>query len=329
MNHEDKIVYNIAIIGAGQLGSRHLQGLKKANIEMAIFVIDTNTQSLEISKARYEEIEPNPQVKSIDYLMNIDFLPSHLDLVIIATGSISRASLTERLLNSIRVTNVIFEKFLFPSISDYSLIDKLLTDNNINAWVNCPRRYFSFYKELKNLLIESKTVEMNLSGQNWGLACNSIHFIDIFAMLTNKQDFELDVSLLEDIIDSKRSGYIELTGTIKGKSKSGDYHFSLTSKENCNPFVFGISTEKYQITIDELQKKAYIETKDGNRIEKKVKVNYQSELTGVMTEQILLTGSSDLTPYSESASLHVQFLEPVIKFYNQKTDKNKDFCPIT
>ena len=323
------MIYNIAIIGAGQLGSRHLQGLKKANIEMSIFVVDTNTQSLKVSKERYEGVESAFHVKSIDYLMDIDFLPSQLDLVIIATNSIPRADLTKHLLNSKKVTYIVFEKFLFPSISDYLTIGKLLLDNNIKAWVNCPRRYFSFYKDLKKLLVGSLTIDMHLSGPDWGLACNSIHFIDLFAMLSEKQDFEVDTSMLEKIIDSKRPGYIELIGTIDGKSVSGNYHFSLTSQNNCNSFSIHISTEKYLITIFESQKKAYIETEDSEEIEKEVKINYQSELTGIIAEQILLNGFSELTPYNESANLHIQFLEPVINYYNQKTGKNQDFCPIT
>jgi predicted dehydrogenase len=322
-------MYNIAIIGAGQLGSRHLQGLKKANLEMSVFVVDTNQQSLDVAKERYMEIENNPKIRSIDFLIDIDLLPSNMDIVIIATNSIPRASVAKQLLKSKKIANIIFEKFLFPSVADYSSISKLLANSASNAWVNCTRRLFPFYRELKKLVTGSTNVKMNVSGYNWGMACNSIHFIDIFAMLTGKHDFEINTSSLENIIDSKRSGYIELTGIITGKSTSEDYRFSLISKENYPTFSFDISTEKYRITVFENLQKAYIDTKDGNRIEKEVKINFQSELTGIMAEQILLNGQSYLTPYAESADLHIRFLRPVINFYNIKTGENKDFCPIT
>ena len=324
-----KYLYNIAIIGAGQLGSRHLQGLKKADTDMSVFVVDTSPQSLEVAKARYLEVDNNPCINSIEYLADVNMLPIQLDLVIIATNSIPRANLTKQLLSAKQVKNIVFEKFLFPSFSDYASIGKLLKDHNTRAWVNCTRRYFSFYKELQSLLKNAAMMKMYVSGNNWGLACNSIHFIDLFAMLTGRQDYVIDTSLLENIVDSKRSGYIELTGTISGKSTYGDYGFELTSKESINTPCFLIITEKYQITIFEQQKKAYIETSDGNRIEKEIDIYYQSGLTGIMSEQILQKGQSDLPLYEESANLHTRFLKPVIEFYNQKMGKDQDFCPIT
>ena len=321
-------MYGIAIIGSGQLGSRHLQGLKKANMNMSVFVVDTNLQALERAKERYEEVEDNFRINAIHYITNMDDLPSHLDLAIIATNSIPRADVARHLCTK-KVANIIFEKFLFPSVSDYASVERCLVNNNTKAWVNCTRRHFSFYKDLKELLANATTMEMHVAGPGWGMACNSIHFIDLFAMLTGKQDFEIDTSLLEDIIDSKRSGYIELTGSVSGRSISGDYRFSLTSKEDCTPFSFLISTEKYKISIFESQKKAYIESSDGNKIEKEVTISYQSELTGTMAEQILLNGESDLPLYADAANLHIRFLKPVIEFYNKKTGENSDFCPIT
>ena len=40
----------IAIIGAGQFGSRHLQGLAKIKQNIHITVIDTNPSALEIER---------------------------------------------------------------------------------------------------------------------------------------------------------------------------------------------------------------------------------------------------------------------------------------
>ena len=56
---------NIAIIGAGQLGSRHLQGLKKAQAPMNIYVLDANNDSLKICEQRYNEIADNNLIGEI------------------------------------------------------------------------------------------------------------------------------------------------------------------------------------------------------------------------------------------------------------------------
>ena len=48
---------NIILIGAGELGSRHLQGLVKVNHMLNIWVIDPSSESLARAEERLEEIE--------------------------------------------------------------------------------------------------------------------------------------------------------------------------------------------------------------------------------------------------------------------------------
>ena len=49
-------MYKVAIIGAGQLGSRHLQGLKVAASPLEITVMDSNEDSLKVAKERYDTV---------------------------------------------------------------------------------------------------------------------------------------------------------------------------------------------------------------------------------------------------------------------------------
>ena len=78
-------MYKIAVIGAGQLGSRHLQGLKLSKLKSDIWVVDNNPNSLQIAQQRYEEGEVNSN-QTIYYIQLIDQLPAELDLVVIATS---------------------------------------------------------------------------------------------------------------------------------------------------------------------------------------------------------------------------------------------------
>ena len=75
-------MYKIAVIGAGQLGSRHLQGLKLSKLKSDIWVVDNNSNSLQIAQQRYEEGEVNSN-QTIYYLQLIEQLPvsyTHLTL---------------------------------------------------------------------------------------------------------------------------------------------------------------------------------------------------------------------------------------------------------
>lgn len=324
-------MYNILLIGAGELGSRHLQGLKKAKLEMVLFVVDTNLDAIKVAQERYNQVESNPLIKSISFHIDLNGVPEKiLDFVIIATSSSGRAGVTKKLLETKQVKNILFEKFLFPAVSDYSLVADLMRKYEVRAWVNCPRRMFLFYKDLKMLLKNSANLSYSLVGGEWGLACNSIHFIDHFAYLTGVSDLKIDSSGLDhQILPSKRIGYVEFTGTVKGSSDK-NISFSLTSNANSSQSpIIRIKTEQHEVVINESLSEMNITDATGNSISKKIEFLFQSQLTGTIAEQILLTGHSDLPEFSESANLHLRFLKPIINFYNTTFNKKGDSCPIT
>ena len=104
-------MYNIAIIGAGQLGSRHLQGVKQSNNKLDIWVLDPNKDSLEIAEERYNQIPTNiPQ--NIHLVQSMIEIPVELDIVIVATSSKPRFSIVKELLTKHHVRYLILEKFL-------------------------------------------------------------------------------------------------------------------------------------------------------------------------------------------------------------------------
>ena len=67
-------MFNVAIIGAGQLGSRHLQGLKLAASPLSITVMDSSEESLKVAKARYEDTSTIGK-KSCNLVTSIENLP--------------------------------------------------------------------------------------------------------------------------------------------------------------------------------------------------------------------------------------------------------------
>jgi hypothetical protein len=61
-----------AIIGAGQLGSRHLQGLLTYRKEsLSVFIVDPSSESLSVSQQRADEIK---------HKYTLTFIQSYQDL---------------------------------------------------------------------------------------------------------------------------------------------------------------------------------------------------------------------------------------------------------
>ncbi|MEA4821587.1 MAG: Gfo/Idh/MocA family oxidoreductase [Erysipelotrichales bacterium] len=322
-------MYNIAIIGSGQLGSRHLQGIKTAGLSLSIEVVDSNIEALKIAEDRYNEIGGNHYIKNVNFLSSIEELSDSLDLVIIATSSAPRFLITRNLIEKKHVGNIIFEKVLFQNEESFFAVKNLLKSNNIKAWVNCPRRMYDYYNEIKRELNKEDKLIFTVFGGDWGLGCNSIHFIDLFSYLSRQKSYTLLTDgLNKRIYPSKRSGYIEFCGILSGTTERGDI-LNLISQENSTttPLVSIVSQNKKYV-IDET--KGYMTSFKDNRWEtKKITVPYQSQLTGRLIEAILLNKNSKITEYEESMNLHLPFISSLLDFYNSLNGENILNCPIT
>jgi hypothetical protein len=318
-------MYQIAIIGAGQLGSRHLQGLKLAASSLNITVMDSNEESLKVAKERYEAISPIGE-KSINYVTQLEDLPSQLDLVIIATGSKPRAAIVQSLLNHATVRYLVLEKVLFPSLVDYNKVARLLKNKGVRCWVNCPRRMYGMYKQIKETIDSSKPVYMTKANEDWGLCCNAIHLIDIFMYLTEENTYTIETRWLNNEIEnSKRGGYIEMTGKLEITTPKGNKLILISEKGFQGEKTFMIENDQNMYVISEGEGKWVM---NGNTYQ--YNMPYQSQLSGVLADELLITGACSLTPFNISVEYHKPFIEVMLAKYNEimKTPDNK-LLPIT
>ncbi len=317
---------NIAILGCGNLGRRHLQSAVKTQQALNIYVYDINQDVFTLAK---ELLAGSPafQGTSVSYVTELSNLPKKLDVVVIASSSSGRRKLIEDLLAVSEVKYLILEKVLFQSFADYDYIQNVLEAKKITTFVNCPRRYYPIYAELKKTL-KDKKFSFYLHGGNWGLACNFIHYLDLLSFLGGHSPIKIDISSLDDeIIDSKRAGYKEITGTIKG-SIGNCSSFAITAdKQNEGGNMLFIDSDDVKIVIKETESFVY-RISGGSMTCEKFKVLYQSELTEKYIESLLLNGTCGLTPYDESAMLHKAFIEPLTDYFEQRGIKER-LCPIT
>ncbi|MGB1646760.1 MAG: Gfo/Idh/MocA family oxidoreductase, partial [Crocinitomicaceae bacterium] len=144
----------IGVIGAGQIGSRHIQGaLKVREHDLEIDVVEPNQDATILSKKRNEEIESE---HTVNYHQNIQDLEGKYEVVIVSTNSTNRLEITTDLLKRVDVKVLILEKVVFQSIEEFTILEENLKDRNTLVYVNHPRRMYSYYQDLKNELKQTK-----------------------------------------------------------------------------------------------------------------------------------------------------------------------------
>ena len=319
-------MYNIVVIGAGQLGSRHIQSIKSTRFQCRLFVVDSVKESLDKTKSIYDSTQVETQILDVFYCQEMSTLPEVIDFLLISTGSRPRAAIFRTITEQHVVKNVVFEKVLFQSERDYKEVDAILRKKNIRAWVNCPRRMYEGYKALKPLF-DGKVVNMTVNGGEWGMGCNSIHFLDVYSFLTGQYDYTVSTGAVDQhIIDSKRAGYKEFTGTIRAIYSNGG-----TVVLNCSTNPIGhlvtIASNDSICCISEIKKECWIKTAERDEVAP-FPVPYQSQLTSIVLDNILENGTCELATYEESMKVHLPFITGLIDFLN-KIGNNTDNCPIT
>ena len=309
-------IKQVAVIGVGQLGSRHLQALALSEFDICIYVIDPNEESIKLAKKRFISIPKNEKVRFVNFAQSIHELPKQLDLAIIATNSDVRFQIISELVKKRTVKNIVLEKVLFQSVHEYKLADAIFQEKDIRVWVNCVRRSLPFYKEIKKYFPPTETIQFSAIGNQWGIACNSIHLIDLLGMFTESCDYSLDTAELDKKIhQSKRKEFIEFSGTLKG-SFSDHQTFTFTSKMDSQvslQFIF--DNDRYQLEVNEISKSALLK----NKLKSTTKMleftpYYQSTLSHIIAKEIFESDNCSLSSYKDAMNLHLPLIKGLLEF---------------
>ena len=218
----------ILIIGLGKIGSNHLKAIERFKKNIEIYVLEKKLN------------DENLLNKKINLIKNLNNNHSY-DLAIISTNSSERFSLFLKLIKNNNVKNILFEKFVFFKKEQFLKTLHILKKKKINVWVNCLRREISIFHKIKRKI--KGDFELIYKSKNWGLGCNSIHFVDLFCFLSNSAKIKINRSdLSKKIYKSRRKGYMEFKGLIEFKIKNSKL-FIQDDKINNNK-VFKITTNK-------------------------------------------------------------------------------------
>jgi hypothetical protein len=323
---------NAIIIGAGELGSRHLQGMLKCEELMQVFVLDISPEALAKAKSRAAEIE---HLHTVHYVEEFALLPAYFDVAIIASNANIREHLVIELLKRSAVKFLILEKVLFQELDAYKRIEQLFTSKVQKVWVNHPRRMFPHYQFIKNELTDqlNEGITFQCAGGNWGLGCNALHLLDIFSYVANSTLQNINFSFLDPkILTSKRVGFVDFTGIINANLKNGAAIQIISFRGERTPLTVSVMSSKKrylvqeggtpQITTIALEGNFNMEI---NRIE----TLYQSSLTKKLLEDLFEKNDCDLPTFAEASINHTVFIKGLLEKYNEITGLNTSICPIT
>ena len=321
---------NIAIIGVGQIGSRHLQAMAFLEGSAIVQLVDFFDESLKIAEKRFYEVyDDNFGKITLKSYMSIDELEGPIDLAIIATCSDVRADVIKELIEKKEVKTLILEKVLFQTVDEYFEIEKLLKEKAISAWVNCWMREKAFYRTLKSNLDLNKGIQMEVTGSGWGMCCNSIHFIDLFCFLTDVKEIDLSEADISEVVPAKRERFKEMFGVIKGNNFRGDSILISCNNNDGKRYGIKIINGSAIHEIDNTDKVIY-KFLDGVKTSTElIEIPPQSLASHHLVHGIIDNKSCDLTPYNDSMKMHITLIRNFNHYFEKMTGKEVRRCPIT
>lgn len=314
---------SIALIGAGRLGSRHLQGILKMAAGAVIHVVDPDSGSLGVARERASEIEHDHEVR---FDTDPSSLPPTIDIATVATTAHHRRPALEHLLMHHSVRHVVLEKVVFPDPEDFEAVRPLLRRCGCRAWVNFVRRCWPVYRDLAGTWVNAPC-HMIVHGGEWGLSTSGLHFLDLFHLLAGRLPHSIDASGLDpEPIPSRHPGMLEFTGRLVADYTDGSSVSLVSQRGSTAPVRVHIAGLPLHAVIAE-DDVAFEHRSKSPPLVRQTRTPYQSELSGPLHDD-LLEDRCSLTDYETAARLHRLFL-PALLAHANAHGGSYTTCPIT
>lgn len=315
----------ILIVGLGNIGFRHLESFLLQKNNYLIDAVDNDVNKISSLKKKYINFS-----NKIFFFSNLAKIKKKYDLLIIATNSDQRFKVIKKIIKKITIKNIILEKFLFTNKKNFNLFEKILKTKKINTWVNCPLRTYSGFKFIKKKL-KKQSFKMFVSGGNWNMCSNSIHYLDLFEYFTHDK---IDLSLIKNNLEkkirySKRKGFIEFDGSLILKNNKNLLFIKHQKKIKYNEII-KIVSKNYIFICKFINKNLIVDMYYKQKKKKFIfEFPFQSEQTFLIANLIFKKKQCMLTNYFLSQKLHLFLLDVFLKHYQNISKKKYKFCPIT
>jgi len=199
------------------MGFRHAQAVISRKADDLLWIVEPDN---EIFRNNLKLI--NASLSEVNYLKSLNDIPENIDLAIIATSAQPRFSIMKLLLN-LGVKKFLLEKVVFQSLWQFDEIIELLENKGAVAYINFVNRYFSNYLFVKSSLIKNHPLSFIVSGGNFGIGCNALHYIDLFEFITGKKSSIVSSNLFLNSVENRRgASYKEFNGLIAFTTTNAD-----------------------------------------------------------------------------------------------------------
>ena len=322
---------DIALIGAGNLGRRHIEGLIRLPQEKSIRVVDASPASLEEARRLASPEGNSSPADRMTFHTSINDLPEKLDYAVIATSSNVRLEVIERLLEGRTVRYMLLEKVLFQRKDEYATAGALIARNGTSAWVNTARRAMDIHRMIRQHFDGEVINYFDARGGEWGLGCNGIHFIDFLSFLVRSTNLTVSADGLDrSIVASKRAGFGEFTGALRGRIDAAEFTLNAT-RGSTAPILVTIRSENRTCILDEGSGHALLHDRKSDPVWKEVRFTlpFISNLSTKIADAILTTGQSDLPDFATSSALHLPVINALADFSAEYCGGTPGLAPIT
>ena len=319
----------IAIIGAGQLGSRHLQGLAKVPMALDIFIVDPSADSTALALERFVAVDTG-NGSTVKALAGVADLPKHLDAVIVATAAHVRLQVLTSLVGHASVGALLLEKVLFQDLGEYAKAAEVLGPLASSTWVNCAQRMWPFFTDLRARFHNDSDLQVMITGSQWGLGCNAVHNTDIAEFLWDGAKTH-EAILDQAVIDSKRAGFKEFTGALTTTVAGGGMLRQVSYASGDAPFCISVFHPTLQQTwnVSTGQLSSASAADGWATSTTSLAAPYQSQLTADIAAAMLGGQGCALPTYAQAAATHIDTLRALLDGARRQGNDFGVICPVT
>lgn len=322
----------ILIVGCGQIGSRHLQAVSGMQEVASIDVVDCNDSSLKLGQKRLSEVVGKNPAITYHWLEGLESSLKGADLCIVATSALGRVKLIKEIFEKTGITKFIIEKLAAQSTEEYQELLDFSRRNHLNIWVNCPTRSYAVHQYIKSQIDPREPLVFSQIGGNFGLACNGIHYADLFLFYDQTNDIRAVSTTIDAVLHPSKRGkdFFDLSGVLTGCTSKGSKFILAYAPDHTMADVVTIFTKRARFMVDIINGWAQesIDGKPWQKIPIENKINV-SDTTQIFCGDIFLHNSCALPTLQECWPAHRFILTETLPHFNRLLKTQNQFCPAT